>query len=1127
MKNRLKWIAGAMCALLVVSVTVGCTSVAGSGGGKAASVSGPAVLRTTAAYDDWGVRIESPPPEQVNGPVEFEITSREALQLLPILRDLESGYYSPDLVSAEPTGSGWRMAVAFPKSGRYELSIIGTSVARGDRKYVELAKLTFDVHIVDSRWHNMPALERLGMAVDMPPIVDARGKLEVVVAAPSDTSVGMQVANADTGKLVGTTTATRIEKGNWHLTAHLSEDGVYRVSIYGTSTAGEELAAVSTISVRLTDKKNARLAAALDSQNPSAIAAALDAGADPNVDLEDYSRVEAYGTERDVSAPPVFFVLQWYEVPDKQIEACKLLQSRGADFTAVTSEHQTVISAFLDNPPTDPAAARRLFSELVACGADPGQKTQYIYVRNDEEVRAPVGVLVKLSQYTDEKKEQLAGLVPLLVKSGAGLDATYPWGDTLLEQSFQRLSPGGKAIVRALLRAGVDPDADELRSCAQWMGSSRFDGDFGFVSDVLSATTHINDRGSYGETVITSLVKDSKMEPAMFRRSLSLLVAHAADLRVADRKGYTPLMVAISAVNLPAIDAILALGVDPNEKGENGSTVMHAISGIRDAGDAIALADRLISLGADINARDGEGRTLFYLLCTSSSADVALLKHLVAKGADPSIPNIDGFTPMGYAQDRGNLDLVRYLTALDVPRSRGGRPAANDAPACRAVLYEDFAAVRSARAADLEEMTARTPDGIPATPLHLAAELGSPALIGTLSSRGVNWNVGDRYGRTPLEKALLAHRNTAVVQALLHGGADPSKENDWGESALSRAAGAASPLFPQLLSASRNPDWDAVCLAMTTSAPIDFIKSVGQAKWSDYARDLCATFGRTDILRFLSETRSAGGKSWEELLARAGRNEVSYRDYVAEASSRLPGAQVPGSLRNRRGTYSLRLTQWSPWMEGDPGINLADYPVTVFVPDGYDGSDGWGLVVSMMNAKSSSQAPAAAYIETLKKHHLIYVGFDPYNGLFENGSSGYLDTNHERFCLAVAYHMFGAYNIDRRRVYLTGFSWGGRLTGEIVPKQPNVFTGGIAVGGCFITGNRVIPSLRYAQAHTSMVLATGDWDYNRQETANGYNMLTLLGYRAHFLQQPLSGHARISGENFEKAVTILDSEAGM
>jgi dienelactone hydrolase len=110
-------------------------------------------------------------------------------------------------------------------------------------------------------------------------------------------------------------------------------------------------------------------------------------------------------------------------------------------------------------------------------------------------------------------------------------------------------------------------------------------------------------------------------------------------------------------------------------------------------------------------------------------------------------------------------------------------------------------------------------------------------------------------------------------------------------------------------------------------------------------------------------------------------------------------------------------------------------------------------------------------------------------------------------------------------VYLTGFSWGGRLTGEIAPRWPNLFTGGLAVGGCFTSPDRVFPSYPAARKKVAMALATGDWDYNRAETYNGYSVFLALGYEALFVQEPKRGHARISGAEFEKALSFLDEAA--
>jgi predicted esterase len=215
-------------------------------------------------------------------------------------------------------------------------------------------------------------------------------------------------------------------------------------------------------------------------------------------------------------------------------------------------------------------------------------------------------------------------------------------------------------------------------------------------------------------------------------------------------------------------------------------------------------------------------------------------------------------------------------------------------------------------------------------------------------------------------------------------------------------------------------------------------------------------------------------------------------------------------------------------MDVDPGLDLKKYPVAVYVPKEYDGSRPYGLVISMMNAKSSSQFPKPEYIASLSSRRLIYVGFDPYNRVYEDGSSDdYRVGNHERFILAILYHMLGAYGLDRSRIYLTGFSWGGRLTGQIVPFWPKFFTGGIAVGGCFTVpgGNLLCPSYRYARDRATMVCVSGDWDYNRGESYNGYNAFASLGFEAYYFQEPMRGHARISGEYFERALGLLDSAA--
>jgi hypothetical protein len=55
-----------------------------------------------------------------------------------------------------------------------------------------------------------------------------------------------------------------------------------------------------------------------------------------------------------------------------------------------------------------------------------------------------------------------------------------------------------------------------------------------------------------------------------------------------------------------------------------------------------------------------------------------------------------------------------------------------------------------------------------------------------------------------------------------------------------------------------------------------------------------------------------------------------------------------------------------------------------------------------------------------------------------------------------------------------------------------------------------------------MVLSTGDYDYNRLETWNGFNRFLAMGYNAEYYQDPIKDHARMSDVNFESALSFLD-----
>ena len=74
------------------------------------------------------------------------------------------------------------------------------------------------------------------------------------------------------------------------------------------------------------------------------------------------------------------------------------------------------------------------------------------------------------------------------------------------------------------------------------------------------------------------------------------------------------------------------------------------------------------------------------------------------------------------------------------------------------------------------------------TALHFAAIEQNPEIIDALISHGADVNVVDKYGNTPLARAVFYYRgSTDVIPLLLNAGSDPEKQNLHGVSPKSLA----------------------------------------------------------------------------------------------------------------------------------------------------------------------------------------------------------------------------------------------------------------------------------------------------------------------------------------------------
>ncbi len=183
-----------------------------------------------------------------------------------------------------------------------------------------------------------------------------------------------------------------------------------------------------------------------------------------------------------------------------------------------------------------------------------------------------------------------------------------------------------------------------------------------------------------------------------FVDSARVLLEHGADVHAEDSNGRKPIMVA--AINSPAaIDLLLSYGADINERTEKGTALTSAARyrGLYES-NVITEADlsaqenvlaRLLRKGAQVDARDEEGRTALMLISMEYRPDRIILpmaEALLTGGADLGARDRNGRTPLMYAvrhKQRATLEfLLRHgadagakdnagATALDLAQQLG------------------------------------------------------------------------------------------------------------------------------------------------------------------------------------------------------------------------------------------------------------------------------------------------------------------------------------------------------------------------------------------------------------------------------------------------------------------------
>ncbi len=208
--------------------------------------------------------------------------------------------------------------------------------------------------------------------------------------------------------------------------------------------------------------------------------------------------------------------------------------------------------------------------------------------------------------------------------------------------------------------------------------------------------------------------------------------------------------------------AMTVLTAEPM-RGEDSAPVMAAVA----RGDHAALM-RLVGKGADVNARDQQGRVP--LLVAVERHDVRAARVLIEAGADLNAQADNQDSPWLLAGARGRTAILEAMLATGrVDYSKRNRFGGNALiPACHYGHVETVRLLLAKSKIDVDHV-----NNLGWTALLEAIILGDGGprhteIVGLLLAHGANVNLADREGITPLGHA--QKRGFTAIARLLSGG---------------------------------------------------------------------------------------------------------------------------------------------------------------------------------------------------------------------------------------------------------------------------------------------------------------------------------------------------------------------
>lgn len=340
-----------------------------------------------------------------------------------------------------------------------------------------------------------------------------------------------------------------------------------------------------------------------------------------------------------------------------------------------------------------------------------------------------------------------------LLKKGADPNARVSGTWLNYTPLLQAVAENHLEVAELLLDWGADPYLESENHCHAIVYAGHKNGEK-ILQLLLARGVPIDFRNSEGSTAVERLVASSGSA-----EDLDVLFKLGADPNQKTRTGGRLLNRAVHLRNVDAIRTLIRVGAEINARDEDGRTAL--INAADYSYESLPLAKILVEAGAEINAQDLNGSTA---LLYAVGAGENIYIYLIAQGADVNLATRDGFTPLMKAAKECALDRMRLLIergadvcarmkdgGTAVHLAAGNTPRAWDEGG-ETVMHRDqleMITLLQEKGADLE---ARTAEGRSA--LHFAAESGYASVLQLLLEKALDPGAKDKNGDTALHCAV-------------------------------------------------------------------------------------------------------------------------------------------------------------------------------------------------------------------------------------------------------------------------------------------------------------------------------------------------------------------------------------